>query len=139
MTRPSPNHKIIQHLLLNGANAFHHGSDGNSAFHLILMKRPYDPALIELFLCNHAHNLKSEEYAKKLLDYPTNAKEVKKPTENTRYGYTPLHISVATYNLKLAQLLLSKGANPRKIDTIGLNPLELAKQLKQKEMIKIFQ
>lgn len=139
VTRSEIDHKIIQNLLQNGANVFHYGPDGRTAFHHILTMRPYNPTLIEIFLSNHDPYINSEEYAKKLLNYPTSTKKVKKHSDNTRYGYTPLHIAVAAYNTKLAQLLLSKGANARKIDTSGLTPIELAKQLKQHKMIKIFQ
>lgn len=136
---PVLDHKIIQHLLLNGANVFHHGPDGRTAFHQILTMRPYNPSLIELFLSNHAPNFNTDDYLKKLLNYPTSTKKVKKHSEIIRYGYTPLHIAVASYNTKLTQLLLSKGANPRKTDTSGLTPIELAKQLKVHKMIKLLQ
>ena len=139
VTRPVPNHIIIQYLLINGANVFHYGPDGRTPFHLILTMRPYNPSLIELLISNHASHIEKADYIKKLLNYPTNPKKIKKSSESTRYGYTPLHIAVAAYNTKLVQLLLAKGANPQIIDTSRLTPIELAKQLKQQKMIKIFE
>lgn len=139
VTRPTPNHIIIKHLLINSANVFHYGPDGRTAFHLILTMRPYNPSLIELFISNHAPHIDKTKYMEKLINYPTNPKKIKKSSDSTRYGYTPLHIAVASYNTKLVQLLLAKGANPRIIDTCGLTPIILAKELKQHKMIKIFQ
>ena len=132
VTRRDPDLQIIQFLLSNSANAFHYSPDGHTAFHLALTLKPYNPDLIQIFLS--AHN---KENRLRLLNHPTTPKKVKNPSVSTRYGYTPLHIAVASYNIKLTKLLLSKGADPFRTDTSGLTPLDLAKQLKHPKLIKL--
>lgn len=133
-----PSLEIIRALLLGGANPFHRGSDGQTAFHHALRKHPRKLSLIRLFLNTPPPSFPPESYIQALLNYPSAPRSVIRPTEHTRYGYSPLHWAVASCKPGLVQFLLNRGANPAQPDSDNITPLQLAHSLKNQEMIFLF-
>jgi ankyrin repeat protein len=56
-----------------------------------------------------------------------------------RSGLTPLHHAVECASYKSASVLLTYGADPKKEDSSGISPIDIAIEKKDKQMIQIFE
>lgn len=127
---------IIRKLLANGANAFHRSKDGYSAFHKAILVLSNS---VEAFFSHIPHNFTQSQYIKLLLSYPVSPSAVEKPSDETLYGYTPLHLAVHSKNISMVEFLVRKGADKSLVDNNGLTALENALSMHHGQMINILQ
>lgn len=131
--------KILQKLLKSGANPFHRGLDGCTAFHhAILIMTNMD--VIQTFITTSPpwNFFFSFYYRPTLLNYPIIPTEITTSTDLNLYSYTPLHLAVHLRSPNLIRYLLDMGASNKIKDNAKLTAFEHAKIKKDPIIIKAF-
>ncbi|KAH9543310.1 hypothetical protein CY35_13G058000 [Sphagnum magellanicum] len=77
-----------------------------------------------------------DENKELLVDYVLYGADI---NEGDEEGVTALHIAVVDGHSDIAKFLLSKGANPQKVDKWGLSPIDLARKNEDQELLSLLE
>jgi ankyrin repeat protein len=77
-----------------------------------------------------------DENKELLIDYVLYGADI---NEGDEEGVTALHIAVVDGHSDIAKFLLSKGANPQKVDKWGLSPIDLARKNGDQELLSLLE
>lgn len=131
--------KMIAMLVKNGGNPFHRGPDGLTPFHRSMFLATSDRINIMTAFIDTTPSFFTDpqRYRKRLLNYPISPTAVHSPSQQTFYGYTPLHLAVEKLRSnQLVKILLRKGADRGTTENGGFTPLDLARLIQHQDIIQ---